>query len=92
MTKRPGIGAKMYHVVEHLYYVPGRAAPEREYCVCEAVVQGISAREIIKLLGNNSDGYVTTRYYRPYEIGEKLFYTEAEATAACNQIWQIRRR
>lgn len=85
MTKRPEIGAKMYHVVEHLYYVPGRVAPEREYCVCEAVVQGISARGIIKLLGDKPEGYLTPWYYRPDEIGEKLFYTEAEATAACNR-------
>ena len=40
MGRKPEIGDTMFHVCEHLYYVPEHAAPVSEYCVCEATVVG----------------------------------------------------
>lgn len=40
MGRKPEIGDTMFHVCEHLYYVPEHAAPLNEYCVCEATVVG----------------------------------------------------
>lgn len=39
-TKRPEIGAEMYAVFEHLYYIPNHAGPIMEYCVCKGTVRG----------------------------------------------------
>ena len=40
VERKPEIGDTMFHVCEHLYYVPERAAPLSEYCICEATVVG----------------------------------------------------
>lgn len=39
-VERPEIGTEMYAVFEHLYYIPGHAAPVMEYCVCKGTVRG----------------------------------------------------
>lgn len=56
MGRKPEIGDTMFHVCEHLYYVPERAAPLSEYCVCEATVVGFlkGGYTEVKLVGKNS--------------------------------------
>ena len=39
--KRPLItGTVLWYVIEHLYYVPGRAGPLQEYCVSSGILTG----------------------------------------------------
>ena len=35
---KPDIGTNVWFVTEHLYYVPGRNAPEHEYCVYQGEI------------------------------------------------------
>lgn len=40
-TPAPQLGSIFWVVYEHLYYLPGKAAPEKEYCVCKAVTKEV---------------------------------------------------
>ncbi len=57
--RKPEIGDTMFHVCEHLYYVPEHAAPLREYCVCEATVVDFlkGGYTEVKLVGKNPRGF-----------------------------------
>ena len=82
-TKRPEIGAEMYAVFEHLYYIPNHAWPIMEYCVCKGTVRGFFTggyREVC-LLFTGPDGLPKPGHFRLDDIGKKLFYTAAEAAA-----------
>lgn len=61
VERKPEIGDTMFHVCEHLYYVPERAAPLNEYCVCEATVVGFlkGGYTEVKLVGKNPGGFNT---------------------------------
>lgn len=85
---RPKIGTNMYSVHEHLYCIPGRTAPVREYCVCEAEVQGYitGGYAEIRLVGPNPRGFTTSYFYRISEIGKKVFYTAQEAALLAQQM------
>ena len=82
-TKRPEIGAEMYAVFEHLYYIPGHAAPVMEYCVCKGTVRGFftGGYTEVCLLFTGPDGFPKPGRRRLDDIGKKLFYTAAEAAA-----------
>ena len=79
--KKPDIGTKMYFVCEHLNYIPNHAGPVKEYCVCEADVTGFFAGSYtdVRLIGDDPDGNRTPYSVRLSEIGERVFYTSAEA-------------
>lgn len=84
---RPAIGAKMYFVKEHLYYIPNHSAPTKEYCVCEAEVTGFYTggyTEVV-LSGKDPDGYKTPYYYKLSEVGKSVFYTPREAAILAQQ-------
>ena len=59
VERKPEIGDTMFHVCEHLYYVPEHAAPLNEYCVCEATVVGFlkGGYTEVKLVGKNPGGF-----------------------------------
>ena len=40
-TPAPQLGSIFWVVFEHLYYLPGKAAPEKEYCVSKAVAKEV---------------------------------------------------
>lgn len=91
MMKRkdwPKVGTKMYSVHEHLYYVPGRAAPVMEYCVCEAEVQGYFQGGYIEicLVGNLPDRGLTPYRYPLKDVGIYVFYTPYEAAVLAKQM------
>lgn len=79
--ERPAVGTKMYVVNEHRYYIPNRAAPVLEYCVCEGEVQGFfEGRWVdICLRGEIPGKGMVPQYYPLKTIGEKIFYTPREA-------------
>ena len=79
--QRPPIGTVMYHVCEHLYYVPGSTAPVTEFCVCCGSVTGFVERGYVEAIvtGKDPDGYMTPYYCKLADIGTKYFYTAAEA-------------
>ena len=85
---RPEIGTAMYSVHEHLYYIPGRAAPVMEYCVCKATVKGFfpGGYTEVRLVGPNPEGYQTPYSYKLSEIGKKLFYSPHEAAILARQM------
>lgn len=85
---RPKIGTMMYSVHEHLYYIPDRAAPVMEYCVCEAEVRGyfIGGYTEIRLLGPSPEGFMTPYFYKLNEIGHTVFYTAREAALLARQM------
>ena len=76
MWRKPEIGDTMFHVCEHLYYVPEHAAPLNEYCVCEATVVGFlkGGYTEVKLVGKNPGGFNTPYHYKMAEVGSKLFF------------------
>lgn len=80
-TVRPAIGTKMYDVREHLYYIPGRAAPVLEYVVVEETVTGFykGGYEEVCLIGCPPDRGNTPISYPLKDIGKKVFYTPKEA-------------
>ena len=82
-TKRPEIGAEMYAVFEHLYYIPNHAGPIMEYCVCKGTVRGFftGGYTEVCLLFTGPDGFPTPGHFRLDDLGKKLFYTAAEAAA-----------
>lgn len=86
--KCPKVSTKMYLVYEHLYHIPDRAAPVKEYCVCEAEVQGYFTGGCteIRLVGPNPEGFMTPYFYRINEIGKKIFYTAKEAALLALQM------
>lgn len=81
MKKKPEIGAKMYFINEHLYYVPRNPAPITEYCVCEGVVTGFFSwgYEEIDILGKSPEGHTTPYRFKLSLIGKQVFYTPKEA-------------
>lgn len=85
---RPAIGAKMYAVHEHLYYIPTRTGPILEYSVCMAEVRGFFTGRFteVKLVGKNPNGFMTPYYYRLSEIGKKVFYTPREAALRAKEM------
>lgn len=76
MERKPEIGDVMFHVCEHLYYVPEHAAPLSEYCVCEAAVVGFlkGGYTEVKLVGKNPGGFNTPYHYKMAEVGSKVFF------------------
>lgn len=86
--KCPEVGTKMYLLHEHLYHIPDRAAPVKEYCVCEAEVQGnfTGGYTEIRLIGPSPEGFRTPYFYRLNEVGKKLFYTAKEAALLALQM------
>lgn len=81
VERKPEIGDTMFHVCEHLYYVPERAAPLNEYCVCEATVVGFlkGGYTEVKLVGKNPGGFNTPYHYRMAEVGSKVFFDARSA-------------
>lgn len=80
-NERPAVGTKMYSVHEHLCYIPGRAAPVVEYCVCEAEVRDFFEGSYVEicLTGKIPDKGMVPYRYRLKDVGEKVFYTPREA-------------
>lgn len=76
VRRKPKIGDTMFHVCEHLYYVPEHAAPLREYCICAATVVGFlkGGYTEVKLVGKNPEGFNTPYYYKMTEVGSKVFF------------------
>ena len=94
--RKPEIGDTMFHVCEHLYYVPERAAPLSEYCVCEATVVGFlkGGYTEVKLVGKNPGAFNTPYHYKMAEVGSKVFFDAHSAaqyaeslTAYAEQHW-----
>ena len=78
--KRPPVGTKLYVVREHLYYKPGRAAPDLEYAVYSGRVKGyIEGGYVqIKILLENA-GPNNLAYPKLGDIGKSVFYTAHDA-------------
>lgn len=76
MGRKPEIGDRMFHVCEHLYYVPEYTAPLSEYCVCEATVVGFlkGGYTEVKLVRKNPNGFNTPYYYKMTDVGNKVFF------------------
>lgn len=86
--KRPEIGATMYSVQEHLYYIPDRASPVREYCVCEAEVRGFFVGGYVEIcLTGKIPGKGIVPYRYPLkDVGKQVFYTPHEAAVLAKQM------
>lgn len=80
---RPDVGTEMWDVVEHLYYIPGRAYPLKEFCVCKVFVRGYFKGRYISI--DVSDGK-TPRRYSLTEIGKRLFFTARESALYAKQL------
>ena len=85
MMKRkdwPKVGTKMYSVHEHLYHVPGRAAPVMEYCVCEAEVTGFFEGGFVEICLVGKMPY----RYPLKDLGSRVFYMPYEAAVLAKQM------
>ena len=78
---KPAVGDVLYFAAEHLYYVPGRAAPLKEYCVYPATVTGFLAKQNeMRLITETPSKQRSVRYFRVC-IGRTIFSTAKEAAA-----------
>ena len=95
MNNLPPIGATMYAVTEWLYY-DGDPYPRREYLVCPARVTDYKSQgwKGIQLLAyhpvrDTVDSVWTWNlplYYKPEEIGAKVFYTPQDAARRAKEL------
>lgn len=85
---RPEIGTTLWSVHEHLYYIPGRAAPVKEYCVCESQVRNYIEGNFIQivLVGKGPDGYREMHYFKLSELGKCVFFSPMEAAELAKQV------
>lgn len=92
---KPAVGDTLYFAAEHLYYVPGRAAPLKEYCIYPATVTGFLAKQNeMRLITETPSKQRSVRYFRVCDIGRTIFSTAKEAavhaaelTAHHEEIW-----
>jgi len=78
---RPPLGTTMFCVLEHRYYIPGRAGPAFEYVVFEGKVKGYIEGGWVDMMlrGVGADGGVELVERRLQDIGTKVFHTAVEA-------------
>lgn len=78
---RPPLGTTMFCVLEHLYYIPGRAGPDKEFVVFEGKITGYHEGGWVdmELRGRGPEGYPETAHRRLQDIGTKVFHTAVEA-------------
>ena len=92
---KPAVGDVLFFAAEHLYYVPGRAAPLKEYCIYLATVTGFLAKQNeMRLITETPSKQRSVRYFRVCDIGRTIFSTAKEAavhaaelTAHHEEIW-----
>ena len=91
MMKRedcPKNGTQLYFVCEHIYNTKDRIA-NKEYVVCSGELTGYSeniSRTAMRIVGTGPYGYEIVSYYKPQEIGSKVFYSAKEAAQRAKQL------
>lgn len=94
MLKReewPKIGTQLYFVCEHFYTTKERVS-NTEYAICSGELTGYNDNgrlTLMRIVGPNAYGYMTPHYYKPQEIGSKVFYSAKEAAYLAKQ-WSDR--
>ena len=81
----PKVGSCCWAVFEHLYYIPGIAAPQMEYCVAKAEITSVFAvgrNQEIRYTYQSPEGYRQVAYSRVQDIGvpgKSCFLTSEDA-------------
>ena len=84
----PKIGPQLYFVCEHIYNTEDRTA-NKEYVVCSGELTGYSENSswtAMRIVGTGPYGYEIVSYYKPQEIGAKVFYSAKEAAQRAKQL------
>lgn len=79
----PEIGTQFYFVCEHFY-----DHGHKEYVVCSGKLVDYTEGErltLMRIVGPGPYGYKIVSYYRPQEIGLKVFYLAKEAAQLAKQ-------
>lgn len=95
--KRPEVGSTMWDVHENLYYIPGRAAPVKEYVVTEGTVTGFFEGNYVdmRLVGpipRGDKSFPTPRYHKLSDIGKRVFCTAKEAALLAKKMTEDHER
>ena len=90
MKKRPEIGTTLWSVHEHLYYIPEKAAPVTEYCVCESKVRNYIEGNFTQIcsVGKDPDGYGALHYFKLSDLGKNVFFNPKEAAELAKQVME----
>ena len=81
----PKVGSCCWAVFEHLYYIPGIAAPQMEYCVAKAEITSVFAvgrNQEIRYTYQSPEGHLLIGYSKVHDIGmqgKSCFLTSEEA-------------
>ena len=88
MKKRPEIGTVLWSVHEHLYYIPEKAAPVTEYCVCESKVRNYIEGNFTQIcsVGKDPDGHGALHYFKLSDLGKNVFFNPKEAAELAKQV------
>ena len=84
----PKIGTQLYFVCEHIYNTEDRTA-NKEYVVCSGELTGYSENSswtAMRIVGTGPYGYEIVSYYKPQEIGSKVFHSAKEAAQRAKQL------
>lgn len=88
MSWRPAIGTTLWSVHEHLYYIPEKAAPVTEYCVCESKVRNYIEGNFTQIcsVGKDPDGYGALHYFKLSDLGKNVFFNPKEAAELAKRV------
>lgn len=80
----PEIGTQFYFVCEHFY-----GYGHKEYVVCSGELISYnenSSWTAMRIVGTGPYGYKIVSYYKPQEIGSKVFYSAKKAAQRAKQL------
>lgn len=82
IKQRPQIGANVWFVAAHYYYVPGRAAPELEYSVYQGKIRGYHTGGFTEAVIDYrcDEGYAKIAYIALNQNNPRIFDNPMEAT------------
>lgn len=84
----PEIGTQLFFVCEHIYDTRDRIA-NKEYVICSGKLTRYNEKgrlTLMRIVGPGAYGYEIVSYFRPQEIGSKVFYSEEEAAQLAKQL------
>lgn len=89
----PPIGATVWVVTEHLYYIPEKAAPRREFTICPGYISRhiISpAREPEAVISyRDADGFQCLTFVRRSRLKDSCFETPRDAAEKARKMTEF---
>ena len=84
------IGDTLYGVHERFFYVPGKAAPRKQYKVTQETVTRVFSDGNVRT-EYYMDGYTRVGYYMPRDFGKHIFTDKDEAGRKRHELSVLRK-